>query len=254
MILDHRMTSEETKTGPDAVKTKKGERTRQAILDAALDLLREEGVEGATMRAVAKRAGVSVGNAYYYFKSKEHLVQGFYELTHREHEEACRELLEKETDFKKRLRGVLLAKIETAEPYHRLSGLLFKTAADPKSPLNPFSADSRETRDEATEMMQRVVEGSTQKVPADIADDLPELLWLYLMSIVLFWIHDESEGRARTRRLIDRTVEIVARLVSLSRLPLMGPLRRSAVSLVRELRMPAPPETSVELEETDAAE
>ena len=224
------------------VKTEKGARTRQAILDAALELLREEGVEGTTMRAVAERAGVSVGNAYYYFKSKEHLVQGFYDLTHREHVEATRELLASETDFKERLRGVILAKLETAEPYHRLSGLLFKTAADPKSPLNPFSDESKEVRDEATAMMREVVEGSTQKVPADIAEELPELLWLYLMSIVLFWIHDESEGRARTRKLVDRTVDIVVRLVGLSRLPLMGPLRRNAIALVRDLRTHVEPE------------
>ena len=31
------------------------------------------------MRAVADRAGVSLGNAYYYFGSKENLVQGFYD-------------------------------------------------------------------------------------------------------------------------------------------------------------------------------
>ena len=56
-----------------------------------------------------------------------------------------------------RLEGVLVAKIETAEPYHRFAGLLFKTAADPESPLNPFSAESKETRDKAVELMARVV-------------------------------------------------------------------------------------------------
>jgi len=54
-------------------------RTRDAIVEAALELFRERGFEGTTMRAVAERAGVSVGNAYYYFSSKDELVQGFYD-------------------------------------------------------------------------------------------------------------------------------------------------------------------------------
>ena len=53
--------------------------TRDAIVSAALALFRERGFEGTTMRAVAERAGVSVGNAYYYFSSKDELVQGFYD-------------------------------------------------------------------------------------------------------------------------------------------------------------------------------
>ena len=56
------------------------DRTRSAIIDAALDLFRDVGYESTTMRAIATRAGVSVGNAYYYFASKEHLIQGFYDI------------------------------------------------------------------------------------------------------------------------------------------------------------------------------
>jgi len=37
------------------------------------------------MRAIAERAGVALGNAYYYFGSKEHLIQAFYDRTHVEH-------------------------------------------------------------------------------------------------------------------------------------------------------------------------
>jgi len=56
----------------------KGERTRERILDVALDLFRERGYEATTMRMIAKAAGVSLGNSYYYFPSKDHLVQSFY--------------------------------------------------------------------------------------------------------------------------------------------------------------------------------
>src|SRR5919197_2117334 len=76
-------------------RTPKGEQTRALILRTALDMFRERGYEETTMRAIAARAGVALGNAYYYFRSKEHLVQAFYARTHEEHLAACRPILER---------------------------------------------------------------------------------------------------------------------------------------------------------------
>jgi len=45
----------------------------------------------------------------------------------------------KETSLKARLLSVMRLKISTLEPYHEFAGALFKTAADPHSPLNPFA-------------------------------------------------------------------------------------------------------------------
>ena len=42
---------------------------------------------------------------------------------------------------------------------------------------------------------------------------LPELLWLYSLGVILYWVHDTSPGCAKTYQLIDRTVPLVARLV-----------------------------------------
>jgi AcrR family transcriptional regulator len=219
-----------------ATRTTKGERTKARILDASLELFLDLGFEKTTMRKVAERADVSVGNAYYYFESKEHLVQGFYARTDEEHQLACAPILARETSFKKRLEAVLLAKLDTAEPYHHFSGLLFKTAADPASPLNPFSAESQPVRNQSVELMRVVIEGSDVKPHQDLADDLPDLLWLYMMGVILFWIHDTSPGRARTRRLVAHTTGLVTQLIRLSGLPLMGPLRRRAKRLLVDLR------------------
>jgi AcrR family transcriptional regulator len=219
-----------------APSTSRGEQTRARILEMALDLFREDGYARTTMRAVAQRAGISLGNAYYYFESKEHLIQAFYARTHVEHVAACRPVLEAERDLRGRLVGVLQAKVQTSAPYHRFAGLLFKTAADPRSPLNPWSAESEATRRESIALFAEVVSGSSARVPKDLAAELPYLLWLYQMGIILFWIHDASHGQARTHRLVDRTAEIVARLVSLAGFPLMRPLRKHALALVADLR------------------
>ncbi|MEM7480303.1 MAG: TetR family transcriptional regulator [Acidobacteriota bacterium] len=216
--------------------TERGEKTRARILEAALQLFLERGYDNATMREIAATAGVSLGNAYYYFQSKEHLIQGYYERSHDEHLAACDPLLTAERGLEGRLRTVLTSKIATSMPYHRFAGTLFKTAADPRSPLSPFSAESEPTRREATELMAAVVEGSNVAVPSPLKSELPHLLWLYLMAIILFWIHDSSPDCRRTQRLIDRTCPIVARLIRLARNPLLKPLTAGAVRLLRELR------------------
>ena len=53
------------------------EQTRRQVLDTALALFRKRGFEQTTMRDVAEAAGLSLGAAYYYFKSKEALVGAY---------------------------------------------------------------------------------------------------------------------------------------------------------------------------------
>ena len=67
-------------------KSSKGEETRARILDAALQLFRENGFDRTGMRDVAERAGMSLGAAYHYFGSKDAIVFAYYEDVQREHE------------------------------------------------------------------------------------------------------------------------------------------------------------------------
>lgn len=221
-------------------KTRKGEQTRAQILDTALRLFRERGYEETTMRAVAEEAGVSLGNAYYYFKSKEHLIQAFYERTHHEHLAASREVLDRERGLRERFLGVMRAKLDTIMPYHQFAGILFKTAADPKSPLNPFSDESLPVRQQATELFAEVVTGSETRLTAELTAELPNLLWVYHMGIILFWIHDTSPGREKSYRLMERSVKLVLRLVSLFQFPLLRPFLRELLVMVADLRGGAP--------------
>jgi AcrR family transcriptional regulator len=219
-----------------AAATNKGSQTKALILETALEIFRERGYEETTMRAIAQKAGVSLGNAYYYFHSKEHLIQAFYQRTHEEHLAVSREALETATSLKARLLEVIRLKISTLEPYHQFAGVLFKTAADPQSPLNPFSDDSDPVREGSIQLFANIVEHSRTRVPNDLRAELPYLLWVFHMGIILFWIHDSSRKRVRTYRLIDHTVDLVDKLISLASNPLMRPLRKRALRLVAELR------------------
>ncbi|MGW3509728.1 TetR family transcriptional regulator [Streptomyces sp. NPDC000994] len=211
--------------GPDeGVPASKSEQTRALILETAMRLFQERGYDKTTMRAIAKEAGVSVGNAYYYFEGKEHLIQGFYDRIAAEQREAVREVLARENDLEARLAGVLTAWLDIATPYHEFAVQFFKNAADPDSPLSPFSPESEHARAEAIDIHKEVLHGARTKVPADLREVLPELMWLSQMGLVLYWVFDRTEGRERSYRLAERGARLTARGVSLARFRVLRPL------------------------------
>lgn len=216
--------------------TARGEQTKQLILSTALRLFKEKGYAETTMRAVAREAGVSVGNAYYYFPSKEHLIQQFYLDVGASHRAAAAGVLAGGTDFAERLRGVLHAGIDTMAPYHAFAATFFKTAAEPTSPLSPFSAESSPSRERMIALFAEVLSGSAAKVDPELRRDLPELLWLAYMGVILYWVHDRSPGQRKTRLLIDRWVPLADRLIGLSRLRVLRPVMRELLDLIRLLR------------------
>ncbi|MDT0448155.1 TetR/AcrR family transcriptional regulator [Streptomyces hesseae] len=209
----------------------KSEQTRALILETALRLFQERGYDKTTMRAIAKEAGVSVGNAYYYFAGKEHLIQGFYDRIGADHQKAVREVLDRETDLEARLAGVLEAWLDVAGPYHEFAAQFFKNAADPDSPLSPFSPESEHAREAAIAVHREVLAGSRAKVPAELADVLPELMWLSQMGLTMYWVFDRSAGGERSRRLAGRGARLTARGVVLARFRVLRPLVREVHEL-----------------------
>ncbi len=208
----------------EAAVPTKSEQTRALILETAMRLFQERGYDKTTMRAIAKEAGVSVGNAYYYFAGKEHLIQGFYDRLAAEHRVAIAELLERESGLEARLAGVLRIWLDVATPYHEFAVQFFKNAADPDSPLSPFSPESEHAREEAINVHREVLAGSKAKVPEELREVLPELMWLSQMGLVLYWIFDRTEGRERSYRLAERGARLTARGVALARFRMLRPL------------------------------
>lgn len=217
----------------------RGDQTKQRIVEAALRLFEERGYERTTMRAVAAEAGVSLGSAYYYFDSKEHLVQGFYDRVQALHREETDRRLAGRTAFGDRLLATLEAFVDVARPYHPFADKFFAVASQPTSPLSPFSEESAAAREASIAIMADVVAGSELKADARLLDELPELLWLGHMGLVLFWVHDRSPEQRRTLELARRAVPLVDRLVRLSRLRPLRPVVHEVLDLTTDLRRSA---------------
>lgn len=216
--------------------TPRAQQTRAAIVEAALALFRERGYEATTMREIASRAGVSTGNAYYYFGSKEELMQEFYATSHAEHLAASRARLEGQDDLGARLRETLRALIDVLAPYHAFAATFYKHAAEPSSPLSPFSKESSPAREASIGLYRDLVNGSSARMPKDVRARLPELLWLMQMGVILYWVHDTSPDTTRTYHLIDVTAPVAARLVAATRIPMLRSTIGDLASLFDDLR------------------
>lgn len=222
------MTSTAMKTRP----TPRAEDTRRRIYEAALELFREKGFEQTTMRDIAAKAGVALGGAYYYFSSKEAIVLAFYQDMQESSHESILEAMAGHKKLKARLRVVLEKRLELLAPNRKFCDALFRHAPDTSDPLSPFSTETRPIRERAIEHLRVALEGSDTKVPADLKQHLPYLLWLYQMAIILFWLYDRSSRQQKTQALMEKSLGLVVNLLRLSGMPLMKPLRKTVLELV----------------------
>ncbi|MBP2267482.1 AcrR family transcriptional regulator [Pseudarthrobacter sp. PvP004] len=214
----------------------KSEQTRQLVADVALKMFREVGFEKTTMRAIAQEAGVSVGNAYYYFASKDELVQELYIQVQDEHAVVAAQALEGVQDLAGRLKAVLHTGVDVMAPYHQFGSDFIATAIRPSSPVNPFGEASTAARETSLAIFRSAVEGSSPAVAKKLRGDLPELLWLAYMGVALFWVYDKSEDQRRTRKLIDGAAPLVARGLSLAKIPGVSKVFDDVLGLVRSVK------------------
>ena len=214
--------------------------TRSAIVAAARELMFEKGFEATTMRAIAERAGVSLGNAYYYFAGKDELIQGFYDEIAAAHQERVREALGTTRGFGARLTTSLEILVDLCDEYAPVADALLTRGIQPTGPLNPFSAASSRPRALFLETCTELIEGSRLRTDAELRAALPELLWLVHLAVTLAWVQDLSAGKAATRRSVARLGPTLGRLVSMARVPALRPFVRMALDQLADVHAARP--------------
>ncbi|MGA9669150.1 MAG: TetR family transcriptional regulator [Terracidiphilus sp.] len=222
------------KTPPITTSTKKAEATRARIVDVALDLFRRQGFEQTTMRGIAAEAGVSLGSAYYYFESKEDLVMAFYERAIEAMTPRMEAALAGADSFEGRIAAIMNVKFEYFRPNRSFLGALFRHAADPQNRLSPFSEATRQIRERDQVYFARAIEAKSgeMRVPEDLAPYLPQMLWLYQMGLILYWIYDRSPDQRRTQQLLEKSLSLMVSGLKVARFALLKPLRLKIVELI----------------------
>jgi AcrR family transcriptional regulator len=210
--------------------------TGERIFQAALELFRTEGFENATMRDIARSAGVATGAAYYYYPSKEAIVLDFYGRASKEMQTKLEEAIARGARFQDRLRNLISAKLTHFAPNRGVLRALLRSGADPANALSPFSATTKEIRDRDIAWFHLILTDSELRIPRDLAPALPGILWFFQMGVIFFWVIDESPELKRTGELLEMATSVVARLLQLSALPFMRPVRKTALQIARIVR------------------
>jgi AcrR family transcriptional regulator len=216
--------------------TRKGAETREVILDRALQLFRQHGFSRTTMRDVAKAANLAVGAAYYYFPGKDAIVQAFYERVQHEHRARVSDILRTgRPDLAGRLRSTLHAKLDIVQEQRGLLAAVLRFVVDPEHPLSPFASATRDIRRDSIAVFAMAFDG--ESLPRDLAEILPEAVWMLHLLVLLFFVHDRSAQQRRTRKLVDTMVDLLVAAIRLARLPVVAPIRRRLVAAFHDVRL-----------------
>lgn len=190
----------------------KSEATRQLLLETALELFQEKGVDATTMRDIAKAAGLALGAAYYYWPSKEALMFAFYEQNQAEMEQIA---LRAHGTLRDRLGALMHGKLESIRPQRAMLGKIIARLVDPSDPLGAFSAQTRAVRERAIAIFARALEPSGLPPPAIAV--IAHALWLLQLAAMLVFVNDSSARSQKTHGLVDEGLDMLVPL-----LPLLG--------------------------------
>lgn len=221
----------------DAVqeKKRKAQVTRERLLDLAIHEFSRHGFDETTMRDLAEAAGMSPGSFYYHFRSKDEIVQAFYERSLQEFLNRVPDIRDRSRRFEDRLIDGLKARIETFENHRPLLIALSRVAVDPRSGLSPFAPGTAAIRRDTIGAIEKLIEGSDLKADEKLMVYVPTLLWMYLMGVVFYWVFDESKDQKKTGALIEGLTPLLVRMMRVSALPLTGPVNRPVLKLLESL-------------------
>jgi len=223
--------------------TVRGKQSRATILANALRLFRTKGFDDTKMREIAAEAGAALGAAYYYFPSKEAIVQAYYETVQSEHEQRVRSALpESRTKLRDRLGLVFHSKLDILREDRKLLGTIFRYTGEPDHPLSVLSPATRGSRAQSIAIFGLAL--GDENLPKDIREFLPTALWALHMGILIFFIYDNSPEQQRTRMLTNGALDLVVGLLSIFKSSLLKPVRGKLVALLHEVDLLPYPQES----------
>lgn len=212
-----------------------GERTKDLILEKALELFRRRGFEVTTMRDIARAAKVATGAAYYYFPSKEAIVSAYYDEVQRLHAARVSEALGGKEGLGPRLACVMHLKLDILWEDRKFLGALFRYGGEPGHPLSVFGKATEAQRKRSAAVFREALAGT--EISEELKEVMPWGMWLVHLGVILYFIHDESEGQGKTHRLVDRFAGMLASLVELANSALVRPfVKPFQVKMLEALR------------------
>jgi AcrR family transcriptional regulator len=186
------------------------EKTKIRILESAVELMTIKGYKSASLREIAKEAGVSNPTIYNYFPTKEKILYAYIEQKLIE----TKEVLEKIDDFHTyTLREQLQTLIETQLEFYledrEFVSQIMEMAFTPSMGTMELIYDSKERFIKmVSEILEIAIEAEEIENPP-FKEHLPQLFWDYNVAVVAYWIKDDSEMFENTTQFIDSSMGVI---------------------------------------------
>ncbi|OII19880.1 TetR family transcriptional regulator [Curtobacterium sp. MCBA15_016] len=178
---------------------------RAVLLDEAVTVLREDGVDGLSLRDLARRAGVSHGAPRSHFVDRQALLDAVAELGFDRLAAAVRRALAGAGDLDDRFRRVALAYVDFAIDDAALMDLMFQAKTTTRAGSVQAAASS----------LFAVLDGAMGSALADGGDGdarhLFKLLFAATMQGIAALVVSRRIDRAEGERLVDAALETMLR-------------------------------------------
>lgn len=196
------------------VTQKQRHATRKKIIGAAVEMMIVRGVKAATMREIAKSAGIGDATIYNYFPTKDAIIYGYYE-----------DCLETAVGQAKSIEG-----FDGYTLQEQLQSLMENT-------LSLFLGDREFVQTTFTSVFFGLSQSHTRLKPirrqfiafikeifqaAETRGEIPEivfsdilnqLFWDYYIAVVAYWLRDDSDQFANTTVLIDLSLDLTLTVI-----------------------------------------
>jgi AcrR family transcriptional regulator len=201
--------------GKTGKRNRNKEKTKQAILAAALKLFAEKGFYNTSTRAISRKAGIAEGTLFNYFETKEDLALYFFD---REIDEVIGWFegnpRMKRADLPEKLFAIIQHSLERLEPYEDFIGAVYLRALAPSSKLSSWRLQNQERDLRYLRFIQKIL------AEAESEDRLPRLgdfgayaFHLFHLAIITYWLQDCSRGKEQTLALLDRCLKLADRIL-----------------------------------------
>lgn len=182
---------------------------RSQLIRAAVDAMTEKGVKGATMREIARAAGLGDATIYNYFPTKEAIVYAYYEDRLEEGVDRLRAIPDFQTyGLREHLQALFETLLEQFLPDREFvagtfGGVTFSLASDYQY-LRPLRSRFFHV---VADMFETAV--AAGEIPEQAFQELTcQCLWDYYIGLVHYWIRDRSEHFQNTTILIDKSLDL----------------------------------------------
>src|SRR5271169_4760936 len=186
--------------GQTGKRSENKEKTKRAILAAALRLFAEKGFYRTTTKDISRKAGIAEGTLFNYFETKEDLALYFFE---RELDEVI-QWYESDSRIQRatlaeKLFAIIQQFLDRLTPYQEFIGAVYLRALAPTSKLSPWGIQNQERNVRYLRFIWNIL------TKAEAAGEIPQVgdfgahaFGVFHLAMTTHWLQDRSRGKEQT--------------------------------------------------------